>query len=318
MQKQRALTSAMDLVTSHRLNTDVFGCEKIIFQGTDDDVYNISAPFDSLGKTYIAGRIEPRNSEVSAVGFFKATGAVYVLDQTILPIPLFQDPAVQTVNGMILIGGTAIRTDQHHQERITGWNTAFYAGIAINQLVRIADAPNGMKDVRVIGYKNRIAVFTRPQGGLAGPGKIGFVMFDTLADLSPQTIAKAVMLHDHFCENEWGGANALEVLANGWIGVLGHISRRDHENRLHYAAMTFAFNPFSLETRGMKVIAERRDFVSGPAKREDLHDVIFPGGLIRQQDSKAILYAGVSDCEAHRLWIRDPFLEYEQYEEVTP
>ncbi|MCF7932146.1 MAG: DUF1861 family protein [Acholeplasmataceae bacterium] len=307
---------ACDLVTEHRHRFDVFGAERIHFQGTKDDVYNISAPFDSLGKTYIAGRIEQRDREISAVGFFKEAQDTYTLDQSVPMIPLFQDPSVQIIDDQMIIGGTRIITDHDDPNRITGWHTSFYQGSDLMDLTRIGDAPSGMKDVRVIRVQDQIAVFTRPQGGLAGPGKIGFMMIDTLFELSPDRISKATILSDHFRDDEWGGANQLHVLNNGWIGVLGHISRRDQMNHLHYAAMTFAFHPWTMETRGLKVIAERRDFLEGEAKREDLHDVIFPGGLVRTDHGKALLYAGISDCEAQRLTITDPYLDYEQYEEV--
>jgi hypothetical protein len=41
-------------------------------------------------------------------------------------------------------------------------------------------------------------------------------------------------------------------------------------------------------------------------------DVVFSGGLVRNIDEgKAVLYAGISDAEAQRITIDDPFLGYE-------
>jgi hypothetical protein len=317
MKPQEHPLSYRDHLSIHRESHRVLHAEKITFQGVTGDVYNISAPFESLGSRWILGRIEARNSEISKVGFFRGEGASWVHAPTIGDIVMFQDPSVQSVGGDIVIGGTAIRTDSDGIGRITGWNTAFLKGKDIRTLSRFADAPAGMKDVRVIGYNDGIAVFTRPQGGLAGPGKIGFVMIDALESLSPSSIGRATVFDDHFVSGEWGGANMLFVLENGWIGVLGHISSRDRHGLLHYAAMTFAFNPLTHETRGLKMIAERRDFPDGPAKRPDLTDVIFPGGLERHSDGTATLWAGVSDCEAHMASIMDPFTDYLSYEEAT-
>ena len=61
----------------------------------------------------------------------------------------------------------------------------------------------------------------------------------------------------------------------------------------------------------MKLIATRADFPEGPAKRPDLVDVIFSGGIRRLKDSRAQFFAGVSDAEAHTITIEDPFVQYE-------
>ena len=57
----------------------------------------------------------------------------------------------------------------------------------------------------------------------------------------------------------------------------------------------------------MKLIAVRDNFALGAAKRKDLIDVIFSGGLERNKNKKAMLYCGVSDAEGHRIEIDDPF-----------
>nr|WP_274648727.1 DUF1861 family protein [Paenibacillus humicola] len=70
----------------------------------------------------------------------------------------------------------------------------------------------------------------------------------------------------------------------------------------------FHLRPGNRGTVGDKIIAERMQFPSGPAKRPDLTDVIFSGGLIRLPDGQAVLYCGISDTEAHRMIIPDPFV----------
>ncbi|EHL2570675.1 DUF1861 family protein, partial [Listeria monocytogenes] len=42
-------------------------------------------------------------------------------------------------------------------------------------------------------------------------------------------------------------------------------------------------------------------------KRPDLADVVFSGGLIRNPDGTATLYAGIGDSDAQKLAIPDPF-----------
>ncbi|MCK9911679.1 DUF1861 family protein, partial [Microbacteriaceae bacterium K1510] len=75
----------------------------------------------------------------------------------------------------------------------------------------------------------------------------------------------------------------------------------------HYYPMAFEFDPASEAWSGLRLIGERRDFLPGPAKRPDLEDVVFSGGLIRVGDGRAVLYAGISDADAQTLDIPDPF-----------
>jgi len=48
-------------------------------------------------------------------------------------------------------------------------------------------------------------------------------------------------------------------------------------------------------------------FLPGESKRPDLMDVVFSGGLVRDGQGKARLYAGISDAEAQVMTIDDPF-----------
>lgn len=91
----------------------------------------------------------------------------------------------------------------------------------------------------------------------------------------------------------------------------GQIACFDRERNKHYYSMAFSINPETCEKTPMKIIAVRNDFPRGPGKRPDLEDVIFSGGLIRLGNGRAILSVGVSDAEAYRIEIPDPFVEYE-------
>ena len=80
----------------------------------------------------------------------------------------------------------------------------------------------------------------------------------------------------------------------------------------HYYSMSFSFNVETSEASPIKIIATRKNFKPGEYKRKDIMDVIFSGGINRLKGGMAELYVGVSDAEAHKILIEDPFLEYER------
>ena len=41
-------------------------------------------------------------------------------------------------------------------------------------------------------------------------------------------------------------------------------------------------------------------------------DVVFSGGLRRLPNGQAEFYAGVSDAEAHKIVVEDPFVKFEE------
>jgi hypothetical protein len=296
------------ILEAYRRNKCVYATDKITFLGVDETVYNISRAFEWQGKTYILGRVEALDSELSRVMFFeKVTDNEYKLVDGVAFQDL-QDPCVTVYNGELVVGGTHIDIED---EKIVSWNTTFYKGTDIFNMQRFADAPKKMKDVRFTAYGDKIVVCTRPQGGVAGCGKIGVITVNSLDQITPATLEKAVLFDDLFGEKEWGGANELFVLENGWIAVLGHIARMSEGDVRHYYAMAFAFRPDTLAHTDVKIIAERADFKAGATKRPDLVDVLFSGGLVRHGDGKATLYTGTSDAEGHYIVIPDPFKEYE-------
>lgn len=305
-------TAASALLEEYRDSRTVYFTDKIRFSGVGDmDVYNISRPFRLHGRRYIAGRVERRDSEISSVRFFEHERDNLYRAVEGIDIPCLQDPCVTEYGDGIVVGGTKVFLDG--AGRIATWRTTFYRGETLGTLKEFACAPDGMKDVRFIRRGGRTSVFTRPQGGAAGPGKIGYIEVETPEHIRPETLRRARLMNC-FKDTEWGGANELFNLSNGLIGVLGHISCRTTEDgrpKLHYYSMAFAFRPETHERTRLKIIAERRDFADGPAKRPDLTDVLFTGGLIRRPDGKAELYTGTSDTEGQYIVINDPFIEYE-------
>jgi hypothetical protein len=285
--------------------------EKLIFSGVGDrDVYNITAPFEDRGEMIIAGRVERRNSVISEVVFFRQDGERWIAKEN--TIARTQDPFFTKVNGELVLGGVEIMTDPDDPERIISWVTRFYKGKDIDSLEPFTTGPERMKDIRVVELPDgSIGVFTRPQGEIGGMGQIGFIKLPSLDELNEENILKAHIFKDQIVPEEWGGANEPHLLKNGLIGVLGHIACMDHERKKHYYSMVFTLNPETKEKTPIKIIADRSSFPEGPAKRPDLVDILFSGGLVRLDNGKAKLYTGVSDTEAHVLTIDDPFLEYE-------
>lgn len=286
--------------------------ERLVFdQVHQRDVYNISAPFEDEGQIVIAGRVEPRDSEQSEVYFFVQHEGRWVPRQGAPSFPL-QDPFHTRIDGKLVVGG--VETFPHpHMEGKLGWRTVFYKGETISQLQQFFTGPDLMKDLRLVQLADgSIGVFTRPQGEKGGRGKIGYTTVASLDELTLDVVNEAPLLEGQFLDDEWGGCNEIHLLSNGLLGVLGHIARFGESGSRHYYPMVFVFDPGNRTFSDMEIIAERSNFLEGPAKRSDLVDVVFSGGLIRHPDGTADLYAGVSDAEAQKIRIRDPFAKYEK------
>jgi len=293
----------------HRRHPGIIRTSRITFLGVDGfDVYNISHAFSFRGKTCIAGRVEKRDSEISESVIFEAIGpSTYVATNHC--IPMLQDPFIAEVDNQILLGGTEVYADE--RGRIYSWRTVFFQGSDFDHLNKIIAAPEKMKDVR-IAQGDKYYVMSRPQGGVAKFGKIGFNIADKLSDITTEFIASSPLIDDLFDDRVWGGANQIHILRNGLLGILGHVAIMSEGDVRHYYGMTFAIDPETGERSAMKIIAEKKDFGPSEAKREDLIDVIFVGGLVRHPDKTASLYTGLSDAEGHVALIEDPFIEYER------
>ena len=286
----------------------------------DKDVYNITAPFEFEGSLYIAGRTEARDSENSEVIFFKKDGHQWCADVTIPKLKL-QDPFITRFKDLYIVGGVEIFEDENCHVKLN-YRTVFYRGKSLRYLEMFAKGPDKMKDIRLCLLPDqRILVMTRPQGNdqltddgkiqVGSRGKIGYLIIDYLEELTPENILKAQILEHMFVPEEWGGCNEMHVLKNGKIGVLAHIACYDEKGDRHYYSTTFCFDYMTGDYSPMKMIAVRNNFQDGPAKRDDLKDVIFSGGIVRLENHKACLYCGVSDTQGHRIIIDDPFVPYE-------
>ncbi len=279
---------------------------RLTFAGVDRlDVYNISAPFRVGGRTVIAGRVEARDSEhATAIFFEEADGVWHPIDGA--PRFALQDPFVTFIGGELVFGGVEVRFGVGEPE----WWTVFYRGSDLFDLKPCFAGPLGMKDIRLCELADgRVAVFTRPRGVKGGRGTIGYTEVASLDALSVEAIDGAPMLEDMFHPLDWGGVNEAHLLANGEIGVIGHIAYFEDDTMYsarHYYAVSFVFDPASRAWRDLKILAGRDQFGPGEAKRPDLTDVVFSSGIERIGDVTR-LYAGTSDAEAHWVEIAYPF-----------
>lgn len=297
-----------NLLKLYRNESALCESQKIIFKGVGNkDVYNITAPFSDGDKRIIAGRVENRSDHFAEIGFFEQVGDEWHLISD-TPKMTLQDPFFTNIGDKLVLGGVEIFNKEGY-DRVF-WRTVFYKGDSIYNLERFAVGPDGMKDIRLIELKNKqIGLFTRPQGEIGGRGKIGFKVIDNLEQLKDLDTYNAPLL-DLFFDDEWGGANEIHLLEGNKIGVLGHIAKFSGNNIRHYYPIVFCIDLDSNYHTSAKIIAERANFEEGPSKRDDLIDVLFSGGIIRNGESSE-LYVGVSDCEAHMIKIKDPFMEYE-------
>lgn len=308
------IKTCADYVEEYKKKEQPFNPEKLKFFGLDNkDVYNISAPFMDEGELVIAGRVESRDSEQSEVYFFVQQDGEWVQREG-TPVFKLQDPFHTRISGELVLGGVqTFPQPTIENANALGWRTVFYKGTRINNLREFAHGPDGMKDLRLIELKDgTIGVLTRPQGAKGGRGKIGFTKVASLEELTHSVINEAPILERQFIEAEWGGGNEAHLLSTGLIGVLGHIACFDEEGNRHYYPMVFTLNPETNEFSKLELIAVRNNFLEGPSKRPDLVDVVFSGGLVRNENGTADLYAGISDAEAHKITIKDPFLQYER------
>ncbi|SEM94398.1 MTP-1 family protein [Lihuaxuella thermophila] len=312
LKKGEVKTCSMLLDEYRKADRKPFLPSKLQFAGVGGkDVYNITAPFEDEGEQVIAGRVESRDSEHSEVHFFVQLGETWV-PKAGLPSFQLQDPFFTRIDGELIFGGVEIFPHPTIENQLQ-WRTVFYKGSNLRSLQKFFTGPIGMKDLRLIQLKDRsIGVLTRPQGKKGGRGKIGFTRIPSLAHLTLEVIEEAPLLPGQFIDEEWGGANEAHLLSNGLIGVLGHIACFDHQGNRHYYSMVFALDPDTGECSDIGLIAVRADFLKGPAKRSDLVDVVFSGGLVRKPDGTADLYAGISDAEAQRITIPDPFTIFEK------
>ncbi|MCS2156326.1 DUF1861 family protein [Scandinavium sp. H11S7] len=278
---------------------------KVTFIGVPGcDVYNPTAPFREDEQHFIAARVEARDSENAQVRFFHWDGQGTARLAEDAPAFNLQDPFICRIDNGWLLGGVEITADPDGSG--WQWRTQFWQGPSIFTLRLIAVGPWGMKDIRLLQLSDkRILVFTRPQGALGGRGKIGWLILNSLSELKPSCFEQGRLLLQ-LDDDSWCGVNEAHVIDEQWVGVLGHVASFDACGNRHYYAASFCLNVISGQATPLRIICSRDDLQPGESKRDDLRDVIFPGGLYRD-GQRHLLFCGASDCEVHWREIADPF-----------
>lgn len=278
------------------------------FEGVDGyDVYNCSVPFREGDGWYIYGRVERRtewaNSQVRLFERIAPDTYAAVKDA---PVYALEDPFVQWIDGELVLGGTHVRKDA--QGGVATYWCDFYRGRGTRDLSLFATGPDRMKDVRLIALEGGgVGVFSRPKG--ADGASIGYTEIPSLDALTEQVIQGAPAIENLMAVDVWGGCNQCYRLADGRIGVIGHMSYTDvpRGNLAVYTNVSFIFDPAARAVSSLQVIATRRSYPDFPAKLPKLLDCAFTSGILPRADGRVDLYSGIGDTAEGRIAIDNPF-----------
>lgn len=314
---------ALQGVAPHSCILDFEGLKK------DETVYN-PCPFVQDGELCLLGRVEAFASEIAHIHQFKKTEGEWRSQE--LSFLNVQDPFLSLVRNQKIVGGVALDFSEPFPGiyTITSYRTSFYD---FDTKEKLFDGPSGMKDIRLIDLGDSIGVFTRPRSEHEGivHSSIQFSTVSSLEDINPDMISQISVdpmkkVRGFFNHNEWGGVNAVYHLQDGWLGVLGHIAYysehatpqspdRAHtdEHMRKYAAIAFEFHPKTGEVTHPVIILARNNLeTSARSKREDLHNVIFPGGFIFEIQESApmeqvLFFYGLGDAHVGVSELPYPF-----------
>lgn len=277
------------------------------FEGVEGyDVYNCSIPFEEGGETYLYGRVEKRaewaNSHVRLFRQVREDMYTVVADA---PRYELEDPFVQWIDGELVLGGTHVRKDAAG-EVITYW-CDFYRGPNTRSLELFSVGPDHMKDVRLVQVPGGVGVFSRPRTG--DSASIGYIEIASLAALNADTIARAQTITNLMEAGSWGGCNQCYLLADGRIGVIGHMSYKDEARGVLsvYTNISFVFDRAAHVADDVRVIATRASYPQYPAKVPKLIDCAFTAGVVPREDGLVDLYSGIGDTAQGRVTIPNPF-----------
>ena len=296
-------------------NKVIYGSAKLTFLGVDGyDVYNCSTPIRQDGEVYIFGRVEKREVWAgSTVMLFREVAEdTYALVEGAKTYAL-EDPFVSVIHGEYILGGTHVRKSRG---KVDAFYTYFFRGTDLKDLEHFTAGPCRMKDIRLVELANgKVGVFTRPRNSEIAEkygceSMIGYAEIDSVDELDADVVDGARYLPDIFREKEWGGCNQVLLLADGTLGIIGHLSKRIEVDGVLYSVYTntaFDFDPVTGKSDGMKIIGTRSCYPAGPTKLEKLRDCAFTSGIATRPDGRVDLYSGLCDCEEGRITIDDPF-----------
>ena len=292
----------------------IYDSALLTFEGAEGfDVYNCSLPFTGKdGKKYIYGRVEdPTIWTNSMVWLFEKTGKdcyKRVYDSMVYQL---EDPFLQRVHGELILGGTHVRKSKGILETYYGY---FYRGDE-TRMTYFTTGPDYMKDIRLIELADgKIGVFSRPRHGTYEGGaesQIGFTTIDKIDELDAKVVSEAPYLKGLLGSGEWGGVNQAYLLESGKIGVIGHMSYEDKDekgDRLQvYVNTAFILDPATSTVTEPSVIGTKSCYPPKTPKEPFLADCCFTTGIIPREDGLVDLYSGVGDTGEGRITIDNPF-----------
>ena len=286
------------------------------FDGVDGfDVYNCSQPFIYKNKHYLYGRVERRSEWMrSWVRLFEEIGPNHWKLVENSMIYQLEDPYITKIDECYVMGGTHVQVSR--EDELRAYFGYFYYGKELENLKYFTTGPENMKDIRLVQLGDgRIGIFSRPRSKelIATYGSeslVGFTIIDSLDELTAEAITNAKIIPGLFGDLEWGGVNQAYLLENDDIGVIGHLSYQDGDQSV-YSVMSFVLDYKNLKIHDYKIIATRKNFPEGPAKRNHLHDCCFPSGIVSIENTNdCLLYSGIGDTQEGVTRIKYPFKNY--------
>ena len=288
----------------------------LTFEGVDGfDVYNCSQPFVYKDKWYLFGRVERRSEWMrSWVQLFEEVSQNCWKKVENSMIYQLEDPYITKINDYYVMGGTHVQVSK--EDELKAYFGYFYYGKELDDLKYFTTGPENMKDIRLVQLlDDRIGVFSRPRSKelieqYGSESLVGFTIINSLDELTAEVISNAQIIPGLFSELEWGGVNQAYLLESGHIGVIGHLSYQSGQQSI-YTVTSFVLDYENLEINDYKIIATRKSFPKGPAKREHLLDCCFPSGIIPIENSNNyMLYSGIGDTQEGITEISYPFEGY--------
>jgi hypothetical protein len=290
------------------------------FEGVEGfDVYNCSQPFIYKNKQYLYGRVERRSEWMrSWVQLFEEVDINHWKRVENSMIYQLEDPYITKIDEHYVMGGTHVQVAR--EDELRAYFGYFYYGKELENLKYFTTGPKNMKDIRLVQLKDvRIGVFSRPRSKeliekYGSESLIGFTIINSLDELTAEVISNATIIPGLFGDLEWGGVNQAYLLGSGDIGVIGHLSYQDGDQSV-YTVMSFVLDYENLKVHDYKIIATRKSFPEGPAKRDHLHDCCFPSGIVPIEGTDdCLLYSGIGDTQEGVVKISYPFKKYGRME----
>src|SRR3989344_2408511 len=274
---------------------------KLNFKEVDNfSVYNPSASFNYLSKTYIFGRVEKKEEKSNSwVILFKKTGSFWEPEFKFKSLKL-EDPFIAFIENKFILGGTEVKKRTFSIK--VKFRTVFYSGENVFSLKRFFEGPWGMKDIRLTQLDSgEVGVFTRPMGGKFKRGRIGFKVINSLNELTIKVINEAEIIKIPLSKDEWAGVNDIILLNKNLLGILAHFAcyKGKFKERFYYP-ISFYFDILEKKAFNFKILFSRADLPFGEAKTPFLYNVVFPGGITKQKKEFKIS-AGVGDIEAYEI-----------------